>query len=318
MPAAFAMLRGKRSGFTLLELLVVLTILAVLAALVLPVIQMVREASRKVECANHLKQIAIAFHIHHEQHGFFPAGGRSWADPPTYDNRGLPYVGAQQRAGWGFQIIPYLQSNNAWRGSRNATIQQRTLQAIGTPNPYYFCPSRREPMRISYTPPRATSDPLAMAIYQLQPGSRPPIFTAPCDYLASNYNEQQDGVVRQVNPNQMQDIVDGTSQTLLIGEKRMNLFTIGSQVSNDDQGYAAGFDKDTMGQTDISPGLDLDEHGIPSILVNRAPFGSSHPGRFNAVFADGSLHSISYNIDLSVLKQIGSIRDGKSFTVDEF
>src|SRR5205085_749739 len=102
---------------------------------------------------------------HHEVNRCFPTGGWNWADPPTFDASGVPLVGAQQKAGWGYQILPYLDGQVAWRGGDGANNQDRALIALSTSLPVFFCPSRRAPQVYAYCPPRPTSDPLAVNIY---------------------------------------------------------------------------------------------------------------------------------------------------------
>src|SRR6516164_5153659 len=134
--------RRHRSGFTLIELLVVIAIIAILTGLLLPAVQKVRDAANRAQCQNNLKQIGLAFHNHHDQMGYFPSGGWDWWYTPTYLN-GQPATGKSQQAGWGFQILPFLEATNTWRGGQAGNDFDRALTAVGTPNPVFFCPSRR-------------------------------------------------------------------------------------------------------------------------------------------------------------------------------
>ncbi len=282
---------AARCGFTLIELLVVLAIIGTLAGLLLPAVQQSRESARRMHCVNNLKQIGLAFHSHQVTLGYFPSGG--WYDytPPTYAN-GQPLVGRPQQAGWAFQILPYVEAVSTWQGGNGTTDIQRDLVAIGTTNSLFFCPSRRSPQTVTYgdnyIPPLT--------------GGR--ITHALCDYAASN--KEGTGAVQQFVPLRIADITDGTSNTLLVGEKRMNRSLLGSKQTDDNQGYTCGFNYDTIRKTTRPPAPD---YNAP-IGDGGGLFGSSHPGGLNFALADGSVRTISYFINHHVFMYLGQKNDG--------
>jgi prepilin-type N-terminal cleavage/methylation domain-containing protein/prepilin-type processing-associated H-X9-DG protein len=278
-------------GFTLIELLVVVAIIGILIALLLPAVQKVREAAARVQCSNNLKQLGLAFHNHHDANQYFPTGGWQWYTPPTYVN-GSPAVGAQQQAGWGFQILTYVEADNVWRGGQATDDRGRILVAIGTPNKVFFCPTRRSPQVVSFGAPEYMSGLVAPR--------------ALCDYAAANL--EGTGVVKQFTPNRIADITDGTSHTLLLGEKRLNLSFLGQPQKDDDIGYTQGWDINTIRSTNEPPAPDFRD---PEDEDGSDLFGSSHPGRCNAVFADGSVRTIPYTIDPVIFSRLGNKSDGQ-------
>jgi prepilin-type N-terminal cleavage/methylation domain-containing protein len=274
-----------RAGFTLIELLVVLAIIAVLIGLLLPAVQKIRESAARMQCANNLKQFGLAFHNHHDALGYFPTGGWSGVLPPNYVN-GRPAVGMNQHAGWGFQILPYVEADNVWTAG--------PLVAIRTPNQLFFCPSRRGPQTLTtpdhYQPPLLGDN----------------VIHALCDYAASN--KEGTGVVRRFCPTRFANITDGTSNTLLVSEKRLNLNFLGQEEATDDnEGYTAGWSHDTMRKTTRPPQRDYRS----SFGNGHGAFGSSHVSGINALLADGSVRSISYAIDKWTFQLLGNESDGQ-------
>jgi prepilin-type N-terminal cleavage/methylation domain-containing protein len=280
-----------RSGFTLIELLVVIAILGVLVGLLLPAVQKVREAAASTQCINNLKQIGLAFQTHHDTLGYFPAGGWEWFTPPNYIN-GSPAVGVQQLAGWGFQMLPYIEATNTWRAG--------SVVAIATTNPIFSCPSVRSPVTVTY--PDEYTPPVTGTV----------VTHALCDYAASNL--EGTGVVRQYYPVRIAEITDGTSNTMLVADKWLDLSSLRQDEPGDNEGYTAGFDHDTVRYTNLSPVPD--RNGGEGKYDHQ--FGSAHIGRINAVLADGSVRSISYTISPTVFSYVGNKSDGQVFHPDAF
>ncbi len=138
----------SKSAFTLVELLVVITIIGILIALLLPAVQAAREAARKLQCANQLKQVALACMNHEEAQGFLPTGGwgNAWSGDP---DRGFDQ---KQPGGWFFNILPYMErqaihdlglNGNATNGDFDASKANLIKQAIMTPVNDFYCPTRR-------------------------------------------------------------------------------------------------------------------------------------------------------------------------------
>jgi prepilin-type N-terminal cleavage/methylation domain-containing protein len=293
---------SPRRGFTLVELLVVIAIIGVLVALLLPAVQSAREAARRMQCSNNLKQFGLAFHNHHDTYGFFPSGGgNDYRYPPDFNSAGSPEVAPRQRAGWGYQVLPYIEQVNLFTGGNLATNDERQIMIMGAAVPNFFCPSRR--------PPRAL--PPAASWY----GPSGTYAHSQTDYAASNYSNT--GVVVQTKEDQtwgsqgpitFGSVTDGSSNTLLIGEKRLNIQNLGKYQNDDNEGYSSGWDHDVMRYTDRAPLPALrhaDAHGD-------GRFGSSHPSGFNIVLTDGSVRFLSYTIDVTIFKYLGERSDGQT------
>jgi prepilin-type N-terminal cleavage/methylation domain-containing protein len=294
-------LRHKcRPAFTLVELLVVIAIIGVLVALLLPAVQAAREASRRTRCANSVKQFGIAFHNHHDTLGIFPDGGENWS-PTAYPRSmkgGVPDTAPNQNWGWGYQILPYIEQSSVWMNASDDVVRGVTL-------PVYFCASRRKPMAIVVGP---TTPPIPAGMIDYVGNAGTEAFLDPVqsqvvngigvDIPGAAVGNGTDGVVvRRPGgfPNRGQSLrlailTDGASNTLLIGEKRLRPENLGRPQSHDDQGFTAGWDRDEICWGNVPP--DIDRRGQDGFYQ----FGSAHSSGFSAVFCDGSVRTIRYNI----------------------
>jgi len=294
-----------RTGFTLVELLVVIAIIGVLVALLLPAVQAAREAARRMSCQNNLKQLAIATFAHHDALRVLPHGGAHWKYTPTFAS-GVPTLKEKQFGSQFYQILPYMEMQTVFEASgapsgSTDTVKSKTV--VESIVPTFFCPSRRPPGLHNGTygsmdgvNPDATN-------YTVQaPYNLGPIRSAGTDYAGCNYRNATAGAIVRFEPRTnggsitmigLQQIVDGTSNTILYGEKRLNIRGLNNNRTDDDQGWACGWDPDTMRRTSAKP---LTDHPTND---GEERFGSAHASGFQVVMCDGSVKSFSYMIDAS-------------------
>jgi prepilin-type N-terminal cleavage/methylation domain-containing protein len=306
-----------RGGFTLIELLIVMAIIATLVGLLLPAVVKAREAANRVTCTNNLKQLALACHHHVEQYGYFPTAGTLDFNGPSYYQNGAvtqPTGGWQQDAGWGFQLLPFIDAENVWTGGALAvTMVDQMKGALKSPFKAYSCPSRRLPSTWSYTNGAFPAQPAYAAIK----GNS--FFVAPVDYAGSNGNGARDSSNNLVqngifvsqalgrNTVAVANITDGLTYTLLMGEKAANPLR-GQLTNEDDMGYAAAFSGTNLNAIRFtSPSL-LPLHDYEVLGPTGGAFGSVHQGSWNAAMADGSVQTINYNLNSAIFSAIGTIR----------
>jgi prepilin-type N-terminal cleavage/methylation domain-containing protein len=195
---------SRRGAFTLIELLVVIAIIAMLLGLLLPSVQKVRESAAKAQCLNNLKQIGLALHGYHDVNQALPPGYRAsmpYSDGATDTTPGW---------GWAAFILPYIEQDNVYRQvSFNQPVQNSP--AIQTMVKMFLCPS-------DLTPPSAfpVPDGFGKTICLAAPTS----YAACCGRDASDTRDATgDGVFYRNSRVRIADITDGTSNTILVGER---------------------------------------------------------------------------------------------------
>jgi prepilin-type N-terminal cleavage/methylation domain-containing protein len=325
--------RFRRNAFTLIELLIVIAIIAVLISLLLPAVQKAREAGSRAQCINNLHQFGTACFNYQQQYGYMPTAGSGDYVAPSYlsgATTGIPDSGWRQQAGWGYQLLPFLDSEAVWYGGGPASPVSVTSQVTGslqTTVRLFFCPSRRQPTQYTYT--NATFP--SQAAYSSLLGK--PLTVFGTDYAGCNGKTLsggavtaatvQDGAILSQPPAtttlgfsrktvQTTDITDGTSTTLLIGEKAGTNKYGGTILNEDDQGYASGyggtnFNAIRFTAATLPPMRDWQVEKTAAGVTGGA-FGSNHFASWNGLMADGSVQAIGYNIDTVVYSGLGTIR----------
>jgi prepilin-type N-terminal cleavage/methylation domain-containing protein/prepilin-type processing-associated H-X9-DG protein len=317
---------SRRKGFTLVELLVVVAIIGILIALLLPAVQAAREAARRGQCSNNLKQLALGFQNHHDAHNFLPSGGTGCCQNIVYLG-GKPATAPKQNSGWGLQVLPFIEQQTLWEGMGGATDLDKSNNTRAALVTDMFCPSRRRPQRHNgrgmndYAGCCGTNDyydydnvPTANVQAWMGQGA----VVKSCDNNAcSNAN--------RIVVLTLADIRDGTSNTMLLSEKQLNLTAIAQGgTSDDDYGYTDGWDSDIMRQVQSGDASATAANAVNPPRVDcygtcdtftPMRFGSSHPSGLNVALCDGSVTHVMFEIDGATWRRIGHRQDFQTFVM---
>jgi prepilin-type N-terminal cleavage/methylation domain-containing protein len=297
--------RRRQSGFTLIELLVVIAIIAILMALLLPAVQQAREAARRTQCKNNLHQMGLAIHNYHDMNNQFPN-----ANANNSLSGGSLFV----------SILPMIEQGNAYKqyDFSLANTAPYNVAVTGQQLPFYWCPSASRPRQVpscSADSGRAPGS-YAACIGSLDFDQYWSIFGRPLPMLdgAIVYTDSMPGRTG------FSDCLDGTSNTLLIGETAYNLpdylFSSGNCVGTPRYSFtywANPFPGSTTCTTQyaFNP-TDWQGDGIFDPNWTRS-FRSDHVGGVYFLMVDGHVHFVSDSIDANVLDAMAT-RNGQEVT----
>jgi prepilin-type N-terminal cleavage/methylation domain-containing protein/prepilin-type processing-associated H-X9-DG protein len=341
------MSKRQRRAFTLIELLLVLAIIAVLLGLLLVAVQRARAAADRIQCANNLHQIGLALHTYHGDYERLPPGWNNWW-PWTFPTPAVPPGGLFS---WRAMLLPYLDDGNKW-GQALALYQPGSLPPpadnpgqwwryldpcdssgryfgpFAIVNPVFSCPADPRTLHTQESEgfKVALSSYLGVNGIDLWAWSTTP--TGPQDLrgvMVPTNKYRRDTGDREVRASsqgtRLTDITDGTSNTLLVGERPP------SRGLDFGWCYACTFGQDNEGTLDSTLGVNevnLKQSGVPEIdACDPGPyyfspgridnpcdafhFYSPHPGGANFLFADASVHFLSYGIDNTTLRALATM-----------
>lgn len=324
--------RPSRDGFTLVELLVVIAIIGILVALLLPAIQSAREAARRTQCVNRMKQIGLALMSHHDTKKRFPS---AIADDEIVDQAtGKVQAGKYTQFGYLPFILQYMELDSYltrlnlkvyWQDEPNLSF------SYGTPVPQFRCPSQTDE-EVTYTDPpggagateRSNLRAHYFAVMGAKSGTCP--VTSSLPYPSSTYTmsgcgtsanggSASNGVIYPASKTRIKDITDGTTHTFLVGEISWDvgpqrIWVVGgaSKSNLDTYVYTA---KNIFWPLNTACRSNPENPKPCDYANNDMSFGSNHPGGCNFVMCDGSVQFINESVDTDgVLKPLASRRSG--------
>jgi type II secretory pathway pseudopilin PulG len=297
-------------------MLVVIAFIGILVALLLPAIQAARESARLTQCRNNLKQLALAFQNFELAHGYFPGhGGEREPRGVNFGPKRAARARGMAAAGnWLLQSLTFMEDETiadvliaAAQGKAN---RDQLRLAVASPVSTLYCPTRRAPIayplvraqRTAYGPLGARTD------YAINGGSSTEAGNRGGSGAGQNITLEHDGIWALGRRTKLKNILDGLSGTYLVGEKSMDVlhYTTGEDVG--DRAPIAGL-RDNFGAANsyVRFAAKPPSRDVPNNCLACHDFGSAHATSWNVSMADGSVHSLSYSMDVQFHRALASI-----------
>ena len=288
----------RKQGFTLVELLVVIAIIGILIALLLPAVQAAREAARRSQCSNNLKQIGLGLQNYHDTFKVFPPGSIN-----SPDN-----LGGESLTGW-VLILPFIEQtalHDLW-DFNYGQLHSANYDANRTPVDAYFCPSKPRTTEMGPDNPANQYASSAYGDYALSNGT---------GHINNSHANYQRGMFGQNSNCRMRDILDGTSNTIAAGEKCTEWDSLASPQyrwgwhAARNMCYPMNREVLTEDNPDY-PFVKEDGAVVTNVDWNDqwANFGGEHPGGAQFVAADGAVHFVSETIEMDLYRNLGDKAD---------
>jgi prepilin-type N-terminal cleavage/methylation domain-containing protein/prepilin-type processing-associated H-X9-DG protein len=292
----------RRRAFTLIELLVVIAIIAVLIGLLLPGVQKVRESAFRTQCSNNLRMIGLGMLNYSTLYGgTLPTNG-------DWGSYGSPY--GYTEASWTLQILPFIEQDNLYQQS------QTQYAADGGPASWWIYGISQNEVKTF----ECASRPVRVVQVDWETGAffEGDYAGAFTDWGSFDTTPEHGAIVHSgtgttpMSPITLTQITDGTSNTLLIGEKGIPTdFYTGLTWNNyawwDYPSWATGWGWGSMRTNQLTPEHDVASTVDSSIVLR---FGSAHTQGINAVFCDGSVHHIPFSVPSTIFLTLCQRDDG--------
>jgi prepilin-type N-terminal cleavage/methylation domain-containing protein/prepilin-type processing-associated H-X9-DG protein len=310
----------RRRGFTLVELLVVIAIIGVLVGLLLPAVQAARETARRIHCASNVKQIGLALHNYHAAHRSFPPANYTLSEGVCYADQVVANGGRPETAAnWAIALLPYVEQEPLYRAydfdQFNEAAENRRVRETSVPA--YVCPADLDATETA-VPATGPAGRYALSV-PFMPGSYRAVsgrsdgenFLDSAEYLhypRSWFGPLHTVGIRGLVPETIDNIRDGTSSTLLVGESTTRsqpqyrtfwaysyaYFSVSSAVAQP---------RTLWGDYDRCKAADGQGHSSPC----KRGWGAMHPGGLNFVLCDGSARFLATDVDPELFATMATI-----------